>query len=88
MLTNPDRCFCGTTDPSTLTSAEGECTMNCESNPEFTCGGYRAMELFTLGEGVETVPEGSTYLGCYSDSTDRIMVKELSSDSMTAQVRR
>ena len=46
------------------------------------------MELFTLGEGVETVPEGSTYLGCYSDSTDRIMVKELSSDSMTAQVRK
>ena len=33
------------------------------------------------------VPEGSSYLGCYSDSTDRTMALTLTSDEMTPQVR-
>lgn len=82
-----DRCFCGSTDVSTLSSADGQCTMNCESNPEFTCGGYKTMELFTIDSGVVAIPEGSSYLGCFFDSTDRVMVKEFSGASMTAQVR-
>lgn len=61
--------------------------MNCEGNPEFTCGGNKAMELFTIGDAVEAVPEGSSYLGCFFDSTDRVMVKTLASDDMTPQVR-
>lgn len=81
------RCYCGSTNPSSLTSANGQCTMKCEGNPEFTCGGYYNMELFTLGDAVQAVPSGSVYLGCYFDSTDRVMVKTLSTASMTAQVR-
>lgn len=44
------------------------------------------MEVFELGETIGDAPEGSVYLGCYSDGKERVMVKELSTDAMTIQV--
>lgn len=91
------RCFCGTLDVSTLTESD-QCTTLCQGNPSETCGGYLAIEVFRMGEVAKPfdnpspspppAPEGSTYMGCYTDKggAGRVMVAGPVDNAMSTKV--
>ena len=55
---NFNECYCGTNgDISGVASISGDqCVLPCTGSPDFTCGGEDAIEVFELGETVETTP--------------------------------
>ncbi|CAM9203087.1 unnamed protein product [Ectocarpus sp. 8 AP-2014] len=65
-------CWCGSTDEKDdedlFRHGSTTCEYPCAGDEEQTCGGYWAISLYEYGSALATdIPEGSRYLGCYSD---------------------
>ncbi|CAB1114978.1 unnamed protein product [Ectocarpus sp. CCAP 1310/34] len=65
-------CWCGSTDEKDdedlFRHGSATCEYPCAGDEEQTCGGYWAISLYEYGSALATdIPEGSRYLGCYSD---------------------
>ncbi|CAM9766583.1 unnamed protein product [Scytosiphon promiscuus] len=76
---NQKECYCGEADDKLDLNgvlSAGSCSALCASNPDQTCGGTNAIEIFSISETFDVVgpttpapiPEG--LLGCYQDSKE------------------
>eukprot|EP00752_Nemacystus_decipiens_P012579 g11140.t1 len=67
----------------------GTCDYACPGDPETTCGGYDAFDLFELEGRVDPLapPTEDYYLGCFADDKrDRVLDGVMSSDRLTLEV--
>lgn len=89
------KCWCGGEDTDYAKHGESTgCTGECGGNPDETCGGFYAFDVYAyLGETTPPptaiVPVPPEPLGCFGDKkSDRIMELALSDpESMTKEVR-
>lgn len=66
---------------------DGQCNITCAGDPDTTCGGYYAFDLYQL-EWAEA-PTSEEYVGCFADSKhDRVMFNMMVSQNMTETVCR
>ncbi|CAM9947269.1 unnamed protein product, partial [Sphacelaria rigidula] len=64
-------CFCGVEgDDFERLGASDNCNMECTGDDSEICGGRSAMSVYY---GDDTPPPTSTYKGCYTDTSSRIM---------------
>lgn len=75
------KCWCGSADTDYAKHGESTgCTYECPGNPDETCGGFYAAEVYAYSTT-------TSYLGCFQDDRDRIMELALTdSSSMTKEV--
>lgn len=88
------QCWCG--DANTDFDKHGDrdesqCTMPCAGAVGENCGGFNAVSVYQDGGRPDSVPKGSTYLGCYADKLAKRALTlggTVSSKDMTYQVTR
>lgn len=90
------KCWCGSASADYAKHGQSTgCTYECPGNPDDTCGGFYAANVYayTTDDSTPaptvTTPGTSDFLGCFVDKqSDRIMELTLSDgDSMTQEVK-
>ncbi|CAM9643375.1 unnamed protein product, partial [Sphacelaria rigidula] len=80
-------CWCSRRGTLDVVGDDGQCNITCAGDPDTTCGGYYAFDLYQL-EWAEA-PTSEEYVGCFADSKhDRVMFNMMVSQNMTETVCR
>lgn len=63
--------------------------MPCPGDEDQTCGGEWSISLYQYSSNPAEIPDGSKYLGCYKDLSNKRVLsgKRTDSDTMSQQVR-